>query len=58
MICIYGQEKKIYPHYCYAIQKGQNKFSQCMELIDPIVNPDIIVTLERNLDEVDLKIIP
>ena len=39
-------------------KKEKGKFDQCMELIGPIVKPDRIVTLKKDLDKVKLKIIP
>ena len=36
-------------------KRYKTKFAQCMKILDPIVKPDIIVTLKRNLDKVDKK---
>ena len=37
------------------LKKDKSKSAQCMELIDPIVKTDIIVTLNKYLDTVELK---
>ena len=40
------------------LKKEKVDFDQCIEIIGPIVKPDRVVTLKKDLDKAKLKIIP